>query len=78
MLSHAVKYLIKDGLVDCFLNSIILNNRLNKVCRHLDGLCVEKNFLRYLAVWNYINERDYWIDEDNRMYVFQKILFCFL
>lgn len=69
VLSHAIKFLIKDGLIDCFLNSIILNNRLNKICRDLDGSGIEKNFLRYLAVWNYFNDRDYWIENDQEMYV---------
>lgn len=69
MLAGLVKFLISDGPIDCVLNSIVLNNRLNKVCRDLDALGVERDLLRHLAVWNYINERDYWQEDDKVMYV---------
>lgn len=62
MMRHTVKRMIKDDLIS-FLDSVILHQRLNKVCRELDALGIEDN-LRNLNVWNFINERDYLLDRN--------------
>ncbi|XP_024936676.1 uncharacterized protein LOC112493781 isoform X2 [Cephus cinctus] len=61
---HFLNYGIKDGLITSFVNSIVLNNRLNRVCRELDSLHIEKNLLSYANVWNFITEKNYWVDTD--------------
>lgn len=61
-LGQAIRYLMKDGLIASIVNSIVMNNRLNKICRDLDTIGIEKNFLKHINVWNFINEKEYWVD----------------
>ncbi|XP_014483196.1 PREDICTED: uncharacterized protein LOC106748829 [Dinoponera quadriceps] len=50
---------LKDDLITCFLDSVILHHRLSKICRELDALGIEDNILRSLNVWNFASERNY-------------------
>lgn len=47
VLKLTVKYLIKEGVIACFLNAVVLNNRLNGICRELETLGMNGNFLKY-------------------------------
>jgi len=69
IMRNTIKRIIKDDLVICFLDSIILHHRLNKVCRELDALGIKANILQNLNVWNFVNERDYLLDHSCFMYV---------
>lgn len=56
-IKSAVKRVVKDDLIPCFLDSLTLYYRLNKICRELDALRIEDNILRSLNVWNFVNEK---------------------
>lgn len=59
---NIIKHIIKDDLLTCFLDSVILHHRLNKVCRELDVLGIEDNILKSLNMWNFVNEQDCSLD----------------
>ncbi|XP_025263664.1 uncharacterized protein LOC112637668 [Camponotus floridanus] len=56
-IKSAVKRVVKDDLIPCFLDSLTPYYRLNKICRELDALGIENNILRSLNVWNSVNEK---------------------
>lgn len=58
-IKSAVKRVVKDDLVTCFLDSITLYYRLNKICLELDALGIEDNILGSLNIWNFVNEKRY-------------------
>lgn len=68
-IKSAVGCMTRSDLVTCFLDSIVLHRRLNKICRELDALGIEDNILRSLNVWNFVNERDYWASRSSFAYV---------
>ncbi|KAL2713506.1 vesicular glutamate transporter 1 [Vespula squamosa] len=43
IIKYTIKCLLNDGLLGCFVNSIVLNNRLIKICRELDALGFDSN-----------------------------------
>ncbi|KAL2749627.1 protein 175-like [Vespula maculifrons] len=43
IIKYTTKCLLNDGLLGCFVNSIVLNNRLIKICRELDALGFDSN-----------------------------------
>ncbi|KAF7381977.1 hypothetical protein HZH66_013409 [Vespula vulgaris] len=45
IIKYTTKCLLNDGLLGCFVNSIVLNNRLIKICRELDALGFDSNVL---------------------------------
>lgn len=61
---NIVNCTLKDDLITCFLDSIVLHHRLSKICRELDALGIEDNILRSLNVWNFVNERKYWASRE--------------
>lgn len=69
MMRNIMKRIIKDDLITCFLDSIVLHHRLNKVCRELDALGIEENILTSSNAWNFVNERDYLLDYNCFTYV---------
>ncbi|XP_024888292.1 uncharacterized protein LOC112465122 [Temnothorax curvispinosus] len=62
MMRNIIKRMINDNLITCFLDSVIVHHRLNKVCCELDTLGIEDNILRSFNVWNFVNERDFLLD----------------
>ncbi|KAH0539347.1 hypothetical protein KQX54_004207 [Cotesia glomerata] len=58
-LKQASSYLVNSRVVNFLTNTLVLSNRLDKVCRDLDSLG-EKNLLRYANAWNFVNEKSYW------------------
>ncbi|XP_057322994.1 uncharacterized protein LOC130666183 [Microplitis mediator] len=58
-LKQVFYYFVNNGLVNCVINTLVLSNRLNKVCRDLDTLG-EKNILRYANAVSYVTEKNYW------------------
>ena len=73
IMKNTIKRMIKDDLITCFLDSVILHHRLKKVCRELDTLGIEDNILKNLNVWNLINEQDY-LDCNCFMYVIMCVI----
>ncbi|XP_011702193.1 PREDICTED: uncharacterized protein LOC105458522 isoform X2 [Wasmannia auropunctata] len=59
IMRNIVKRMIKDDLINCFLDSVILHQRLSKVCHELDALGINDNILRNLNVWEFVNEQGY-------------------
>ncbi|KYQ50599.1 hypothetical protein ALC60_10307 [Trachymyrmex zeteki] len=59
IMKNTIKRMIKDDLITCFLDSVILYHRLKKVCRELDTLGIEDNILKNFNLWNFVNEQDY-------------------
>uniref|UniRef100_A0A0C9Q224 Uncharacterized protein n=1 Tax=Fopius arisanus TaxID=64838 RepID=A0A0C9Q224_9HYME len=55
---YSFKYLIKDGLITGFINAILLDNRLKRVCRDLDSLSVDKHFFKFLQLPGIISSSD--------------------
>lgn len=68
IMKNTIKRMIKDDLITCFLDSVILYHRLKKVCRELDTLGIEDNILKNFNLWNFVNEQDY-LDRNYFMYV---------
>ncbi|XP_063982736.1 uncharacterized protein LOC135165402 [Diachasmimorpha longicaudata] len=66
LLSYAFKHLIQDGLITSFLNAILLNNRLNRVCRDLDSMNVDKYFLKFRIFPELLNRTDQAISTGTR------------
>ncbi|KAF7993892.1 hypothetical protein HCN44_011161 [Aphidius gifuensis] len=66
VLRQAIKYFIKEGLISCFLNSIVLNNRLNRIHRELDDLSVNNNFLKTYLPWNFHDSNNLSVDKNNQ------------
>ncbi|CAK9810747.1 hypothetical protein ANTQUA_LOCUS6585 [Anthophora quadrimaculata] len=62
MINHAIEYLMKDGLVTQFAEPFVLNSQSNKM--DLDSLAIERNALKNMNVWRFINEKDYWLCQD--------------
>ncbi|XP_039301692.1 uncharacterized protein LOC120356897 [Solenopsis invicta] len=75
IMRNTVKHMIKDDLITCFLDSVILHNRLNKISRELDALGIENNVLRGLNVRDFVNERDYLPDRNFVTYVLREKYF---
>lgn len=71
IMRNIVKRMIKDDLINCFLDSVILHQRLSKVCHELDALGINDNILRNLNVWEFVNEQGY-LDHNCFTYVIQK------
>lgn len=59
-LKQVFYYFVNNGLVNCVINTLVLSNRLNKVCRDLDNLG-ERNILRYANAVSYVTEKNYWL-----------------
>ncbi|XP_068990313.1 uncharacterized protein [Neodiprion pinetum] len=53
--------LTMDHLVDFLSHPLLTNSRLTRVIDDLDAMEIEKNWLSYVNVLNYINEKDYWV-----------------
>ncbi|KAK0078914.1 hypothetical protein PV326_009062 [Microctonus aethiopoides] len=68
IIGSALKYIFKDVIIPCILNTIVINNRLNKISRDLDEMGMEKNFLQYVNVNNYIYANKYNLTNKNRNY----------
>lgn len=66
VLRQAIKYFIKEGLISCFLNSIVLNNRLNRIYRELDDLGVNNNFLKTYLPWNFHDNNNLSVEKNNQ------------
>ncbi|CAK9825588.1 hypothetical protein ANTRET_LOCUS3564 [Anthophora retusa] len=62
MINHVIEYLMKDGLVTQFAEPFVLNSQSNKM--DLDSLAIERNALKSMNVWRFINEKDYWLCQD--------------
>nr|XP_011311285.1 PREDICTED: uncharacterized protein LOC105271430 [Fopius arisanus] len=58
LMRYSFKYLIKDGLITGFINAILLDNRLKRVCRDLDSLSVDKHFFKFLQLPGIISSSD--------------------
>jgi len=50
-LIKTVKRIMTDELATCFLDSILLHRRLDKICHELDTLGLEDDILRNLDYW---------------------------
>lgn len=50
-----------DQLVDFFGHSLLTNSRLEKISNDLDKMGIERNWLGYVNVLNFINEKDFWV-----------------
>ncbi|XP_076670788.1 uncharacterized protein LOC143370056 [Andrena cerasifolii] len=64
IIKYAIENLVKDGLVTHFVDSVLLNNRVNRVCQEIDSLGMEQAVLRNMNVWRFINEKDYWLSQN--------------
>ncbi|CAK9805589.1 hypothetical protein ANTPLA_LOCUS4582 [Anthophora plagiata] len=62
MINYAIEYLMKDDLVTQFAEPFVLNSQSNKM--DLDSLAIERNALKSMNVWRFINEKDYWLCQD--------------
>jgi len=51
-----MKCVMRDDLIICFLNSVILYYRLDKICRDLDSLKIENDISRIFNVWSIVNQ----------------------
>ncbi|KAI4500411.1 hypothetical protein M0802_004373 [Mischocyttarus mexicanus] len=58
IIKYTIKYLFNDGLFGYFLNSIILNNRLVKICRELDALGFDSNVFNNFNLSRRDHEKD--------------------
>lgn len=43
IVKYAIDRFLNDGLLGCFVNSIVLNDRLIKICRELDAMGFDSN-----------------------------------
>ncbi|XP_012539783.2 uncharacterized protein LOC105838629 [Monomorium pharaonis] len=64
MMKNIIKRMIKDDLITCFLDSVILHHRLTKVCHKLDAMNIEDNILKSLNTWIFVNKRDYLLNQN--------------
>ncbi|XP_018395738.1 PREDICTED: uncharacterized protein LOC108774193 [Cyphomyrmex costatus] len=68
IMKNTIKRIIKDDLIVCFLDTVILHHRLKKVCEELNMLGIKNNILKNLNVWKFVNEQDY-LNRNCFMYV---------
>lgn len=62
IIKYAIENLVKDGTH--FVDSVLLNNRVHKVCQEIDSLGMEQAVLKNMNVWGFINEKDYWLRQN--------------
>lgn len=62
VITRTIKCLIKEGVFDAFINSLILSNRIKRVGHQLNSLAYQKDSLAYHNVCNFVCEKNYWID----------------
>ncbi|KAK2581884.1 hypothetical protein KPH14_002345 [Odynerus spinipes] len=57
-IKYTLKYLLNDELLGCFVNSIVLNKRLDRICRELDSLGFQRNVLDSFDLYRSDSEKN--------------------